>query len=160
MATKGQYDQTYYRPPTPMLIWDGTCGFCKFWVTRWKIMTGDAILYVPYQEAAHQIKDIPVQAFKEAVRMIETDGKVYNGAGAAYKTLTYSGKWRFLYPYYKKFPLFRKISDHACQSIADNRPFMFTLTKMLFGKNPNKMVHYWIIYVSIGVFLFVFLVFS
>jgi predicted DCC family thiol-disulfide oxidoreductase YuxK len=143
-----------------MLIWDGTCGFCNYWVARWKALTGDAVLYVPYQEVAHEISDIPVQAFKEAVRMIETDGKVCDGAGAAYKTLTYSEKWRFLYPCYKRFFFFRKVSDRSYQFIADNRRFMLTLTKLFFGKNPNRMAHYWAIYLAIGLLLLLFSILS
>ena len=81
----------FYRtnyPPTekPMMVWDGECGFCKYWVTRWKMYTGDRITYKTYQEVASQFKDIPLKEFKKASRLIEPNGSVYSGPDSAYRS--------------------------------------------------------------------------
>ena len=36
----------------PLLVYDGDCGFCRKWVRRWQLRTGDRADYAPYQEAA------------------------------------------------------------------------------------------------------------
>jgi len=138
-----------YKPAAPLLIWDGQCGFCKYWVTRLKLLTGNSVLYIPYQQIHDDIKEIPQKAFKKAIRMIGTDGKIYSGAGAAYKTLEQTSKWRFLISWYGKSSLFKSISDFVYRFVSNHRPSLFILTKALFGKNPTKLQHYWILYVAI-----------
>ncbi|MUH34608.1 DUF393 domain-containing protein [Zobellia amurskyensis] len=125
-----------YVPKLPLLIWDGKCGFCKYWVTRWQKITSDKVQYIPYQDIQEQIDEIPEQAFKQAVRMIETNGKIYSGAHAAYRTLYYSSRWSFLISWYEKSALFKAISDASYKFIAHYRPVLFKLTKTFFGKNP------------------------
>jgi hypothetical protein len=38
------------------------------------------------------------------------------------------------------------LSDQGYNYIAKNRPFMFKLTKTLFGERPEKLSRYWLIY--------------
>jgi predicted DCC family thiol-disulfide oxidoreductase YuxK len=38
--------------PRPLLIYDGDCGFCNYWVRYWQKLTGDRVAYAPYQEIA------------------------------------------------------------------------------------------------------------
>ena len=40
--------------PRPLLIYDGDCGFCNYWVRYWQKLTGDRVAYAPYQETAAQ----------------------------------------------------------------------------------------------------------
>ena len=37
---------------TPLLIYDGDCDFCAWWVRYWQQLTGPAVRYAPYQEVA------------------------------------------------------------------------------------------------------------
>ncbi|MDT7827608.1 DCC1-like thiol-disulfide oxidoreductase family protein [Pricia sp. S334] len=150
-------DRTTYRPEKPLLVWDGQCGFCKYWVTRWKKITGDAVRYVPYQDIHEEIPDIPKEAFQKAVRLILSDGRVISGAGAAYRTLEYSKTWNRLYGYYQKSQFFRTLSDLGYSYVADHRPFMYNLTQAFFGEDPNKPKPYWVFYlVGIIVLILVF----
>lgn len=132
--------------PKPLMVFDGTCGFCKYWIVKWKKMTGEAIDYQPYQKVYDQFKDIPKQYFKEAVRLIFPDGKILTGPDAAYFTYYQKGKHTYLHKWYKKYSIFKKGSDWAYQLIADNRSSVFTLSKWFFGKNPNQPKKYWLIY--------------
>src|SRR5690606_26091739 len=94
-------------PPNekPMMVWDGECGFCKYWITRWKSKTDDRIEYQTFQQVAENYKDIPLKEFKKASRFIETDGYVFSGPDSAYKSFTYFGKedsrWHRWYAKYK-----------------------------------------------------------
>lgn len=144
-----------YRPTLPLLIWDGQCGFCKYWVIRWYHITGGSVRYVPYQNIHHRIEEIPEKAFGEAVRLIGTDGKIYSGAHAVYRTLHHTPKWRFLFYWYRKWIWFKKISDLGYRLVSDNRAALYKLTKLLFGKDPHKPKHYWVLYFVVFLFIVV-----
>ena len=36
----------------PTLVYDGDCGICRYWVDYWRGLTGERVIYRPYQEAA------------------------------------------------------------------------------------------------------------
>ena len=152
--------QTEFPPKDkPVLIWDGKCGFCKYWVTRWQNMTGDSIEYRTFQQAAADFPDIPLKEFKKASRLIETDGSVYAGPDSAYRSYDYSSKKEYPYHrWYTQNATFRKLSDHGYNFIAKHRPAMFKLTKMMFGSDPLNFRPYWLMYILgiIGLFFVVF----
>jgi hypothetical protein len=50
----------------PILIFDGTCGFCRRWIERWQAVLGDRIEIVPYQDVLDRFPDIPAERFGEA----------------------------------------------------------------------------------------------
>ena len=144
----------------PVLIWDGTCGFCKYWVTRWKMKTKDAIVYKTYQDAHKDFPDIPLKEFKKASRLIELDGSIYSGPDSAYRCYTYSDaiKWN-AHRWYINNRSFQRLSDHGYNFIAKHRPEMFKLTKLLFGPNPTDFKPYWVFYI-LAIILLVFAVFQ
>lgn len=140
-----------------MMVWDGECGFCKYWITNWKSKTDAQIDYRTLQEVAKQFKDIPLKEFKKASRLIEPDGAVYSGPDSAYRSFLYfkntNPPWHRWYSQYK---LFSFPSDHTYNFIAKNRSFMFSLTKLFFGRNPERLKPYWLLLlliVFIGVYL-------
>lgn len=139
--------QTVY-PPTekPMMVWDGECGFCKYWITNWKSKTDDRIDYRTFQEVADQFKDIPLKEFKKASRLIEPDGSISSGPDSAYRSFRYfKNPVSIWHRWYSHFKIFTFISDHSYNFIAKNRSFMFKLTKIFFGKNPESIKLYWLI---------------
>jgi len=138
---------TQYPPKSkPLMVYDGNCGFCKYWILKWKRATGNAVEYKPYQEVATQFKDISTHHFQEAVRFIQTDGIIVNGPDAAYITYKDDMKFGFLHRWYRNKKWFTKLSDIAYQWIADNRTFMYKLSLRLYGKNPLKPKKYWLNY--------------
>lgn len=130
----------------PMMVWDGDCSFCKYWILRWKKITGSAVDYHPYHDVAKRYPDIDVKTFRRAVRFIETDGQVFSGAAAAYRSFTYGTSWNRLWSLYRNQKWFRKLSDWSYDRIAKNRPIMFKITILLFGRNPEKPRPYWLIF--------------
>ena len=143
-------------PSTNILIWDGQCGFCKFWKTRWQRKTGAKIQFKTYQECGEDFSDIPLKEFKKASRLIEKDGQIYSGPDSAYRSLWHSGNktWHKLY---HSQAWFRYLSDHSYNHIAKNRSFYFKITKILFGTNPEKLKPYWLLYLIACIILLVLL---
>ncbi|HKL40077.1 MAG TPA: DCC1-like thiol-disulfide oxidoreductase family protein [Cryomorphaceae bacterium] len=131
------------------MVWDGNCAFCHYWIVRWNKMSGDSIDYRPYNEVADKYPDIEVENFQRAVRFIEPDGRIYSGAAAAYRSFTYGTSWRWLWKIYRDQKWFRKLSNWAYDIVAKNRPFLFKVTRLLFGSNPEKIRPYWLIYLSL-----------
>jgi hypothetical protein len=39
-----------------VLVFDGDCGFCRFWAAPWRHRTGDRVAYEPFQNAT--IRDL------------------------------------------------------------------------------------------------------
>ena len=141
-------DHTSFKPKNNVLVWDGDCGFCKFWKTRWERQTGKSIQFKTYQSTAKEFKDVPLKEFKKASRLIETDGKIYSGPDSAYRSLWHADnkKWHYLYTRNK---LFASLSDRGYNHIAKNRSFYFKLTRFLFGTDPMNFKPYWLFYLGI-----------
>lgn len=150
---------TQFPPSTkPLMVYDGNCGFCKYWVIKWKKISGLEVDYKPYQEVATQFKDLKVDHFKEAVRLINTDGSINNGPDAAYITYYNKGKATFLHKWYQEKKWFRGLSDLVYQWVADNRSFMSKVSIKLFGKNPANPKPYWKYYLLLLIAVFTLLI--
>ncbi|MDR5590596.1 thiol-disulfide oxidoreductase DCC family protein [Christiangramia sp. SM2212] len=149
----GKIKYTEHHPPQNVLIWDGKCGFCKFWKTRWEEKTKGKVIFKTYQESAENFKDFPIKEFKKASRLIETDGKIYSGPDSAYRSLWHAGN-KFWHQLYASSSIFEKLSNHGYNHIAKNRSFYFKLTKFLFGKDPLHLKPYWLLYLVLIIILF------
>lgn len=135
------------------MVWDGHCGFCAYWVSRWSAMAGGKIDFRPFQEVAKEFPDIEHRHFTEASRLIETDGTIYSGPASAYRSLKWAGKWSFLDKWYRQNKFFRRFSDHLYQLVADNRNGFFRITKALFGSDPHNPRPFWVIYLVFILYL-------
>ncbi|MDC7996050.1 thiol-disulfide oxidoreductase DCC family protein [Altibacter sp. HG106] len=145
-----KFTKTKYPPEhKPVLVWDGECGFCAFWVQRWKKKTQGRIDFVTYQEIASHFQDIPLKEFKKASRLIEPDGSVFSGPDSAYRSYSYSAHPLPWHRWYTNFRWFTWLSDHGYNVIAKNRPFFFRVTRILFGNNPEKLRPYWLLYLLV-----------
>lgn len=143
--------KTSYPPQNkPLIIWDGDCDFCRYWILYLKRYTGDSITYAPYQEVHEHFNDIPVEAFEKAVQFVDTAGRVYSGLDSAYRSFYYFEKpVRFLHQLYCRSDLFAQISDGVYFFISNRRPLMYRLTVLFFGKNPNQLKPYWLIWTTL-----------
>jgi len=142
---------THFAPIKPIMIWDGDCEFCHYWIIKWWLKTGDLIVYKKYQLVASNFQDIDEDKFREAVRLIMPSGQIYSGPEAAYKAYQMVGKFSFLIWLYTYFRPFRVLSDWGYQKVADNRYQLFEWTKRLFGKNPRTPQYYWVGYLLIAI---------
>ena len=107
----------------PLLIFDGSCGFCRKWVDKWKRQTGDRVAYAPYQEVARNFPEIPLKQFEASVHLIEeeaTGKRITNGAEAVFRVLSHGGRGVPLWCY-RRIPGFRGISECVYRFVANHR---------------------------------------
>ncbi len=126
------------------MIWDGACGFCKYWILVWK-KNSENIEFKTFQEVSDEFPEIPLKEFKKASRFIETDGSIHSGPDSAYMSLYHFNEpITFLHRWYEKYNWFQWISDHVYNEIAKHRPLLMKVTIAFWGKNPLKQKPYWI----------------
>ena len=117
-------------PATPLLVFDGDCNFCTLWVRRWQQMTGASVDYLPAQDPhiAAQFPEIPSRQFDTAVVLIETDGLVYSGAEAIFRTWAHNPKRQWPLRGYEKSPPLARLTELAYRLVSENRPLFSRLT--------------------------------
>lgn len=119
----------------PILIYDGDCGFCFYWANYWHKLTGDKVIYKPYQEVAAQYPEIPIEEFQNAVQYVAPDGKISRAAEASFLTLSNAPGKSFWLTLYKKLPGFAFISEKSYAFIASHRDLFFKISIFLWGRN-------------------------
>lgn len=118
----------------PTLIFDGDCGICRTWVDYWGKLTGDKVVYRPYQEARTDFPQIPADEFRRAMQFVLPDGTVYAGAAATFRLLTYAparGWWWWLY---RTLPGFAPLSEAAYSFLSKRRGLLAAITRTLWGR--------------------------
>ncbi len=115
-------------------IFDGDCGICRTWVDYWRQLTGEAVVYRSFQEAAGEFPAIPTDAFRHAVQLVEPDGEILAGGAATFKLLSYApgrGIWWWLY---RHAPGFEPASELAYRVLSQRRGVLAWLTHTLWGR--------------------------
>lgn len=107
----------------PLLIFDGDCSFCRYWISRWRSATGDKVDYAPYRDVAVNFPDIPLKNFQEAVHLLLPSGDVFSGAEAAFRTLAFNPRRTLWLRLYQHLPGFKPVADAAYRVVARHRPF-------------------------------------
>ncbi|MBI3493339.1 MAG: DUF393 domain-containing protein, partial [Acidobacteria bacterium] len=125
-------------PPEPVLIFDGDCGFCRFWLARWRHRTGDRVEYVPFQDddVARRFPEIPRQSCARAVQLVDSDGLVYEAAEAVFRLLAKSGTGSspILLRCYEHVPGVAAVTEAAYRVVADHRPLAAGVSTLLWGR--------------------------
>ncbi|MCH2161620.1 MAG: lipase maturation factor family protein [Phycisphaerales bacterium] len=70
----------------PLVIYDGDCGFCVKWATRWSRLAGDTIDVIAFQMLGDRLPEVDREACAKAVHLVEpaSDGlRIFRGAEAA-----------------------------------------------------------------------------
>ena len=118
--------------PSPILIYDGDCAFCRYWVQRWRKHT-HGVKYAPYQKVGDKFPQVKHEEFARAAYYIDANGRAYRAAAAVFKLWTHRSRWgKFLWSCYRVVPPFRGVSEWAYRFIAKRRSFFWTVTKLLF----------------------------
>jgi predicted DCC family thiol-disulfide oxidoreductase YuxK len=125
---------TVASPSRPVVVYDGDCGICRRWVDYWSALTGDAVAYRPYQEAAADYPDIPREDFRRAVRYIDVEGDVYGGAAATFRVLQHVPGRRAWWWLYTHVPGFASVSEWAYGFLSRRRGLLAALTTLLWGR--------------------------
>ena len=116
----------------PCLVWDGDCGFCRRSVQHLRLWLGERVDFEPYQTAHVRFPAIPLPAFREAVHLVEPDGRVSRGAEAFFRVLAHGGKALPLAAY-RRLPGFAVLSEWGYRQVAAHRPLASRLLDLLVG---------------------------
>src|SRR5438094_5205792 len=127
-------------PPKPLMLFDGDCNFCKLWIERWRQTTGDRVEYLPFQDArvAEQFPELPREQLTAAVHLIGTDGKVFTGAEAVFRSLAHQPRCQRLLRWYQDSPRFAKCAEAAYRVVAEHRPLFSWLTRAGWGRHVER----------------------
>jgi len=123
--------------PRPLLLYDGECGFCRYWARYWRRLTGDEVAYRPYQEVAAQYPQITTAEFQRAVQYLAPDGRRASAAEASFLTLSHArgkGLWLALY---RRLPGFAPIAECLYAFTAAHRPAFYRISVLLWGRDPE-----------------------
>ncbi len=115
----------------PLLLYDGECGFCRYWVRYWARLTSTAVDYAPYQERAAALGLAP-QACRQAVQLRLPDGEHCSAAAASLRVLAYGGTplWAWLYA---RNRLFARLAEAVYALIAAHREGVYRAARLLWG---------------------------
>jgi predicted DCC family thiol-disulfide oxidoreductase YuxK len=117
----------------PLLVFDGECPFCRAWVDYWKHLTGDRVLYAPFQEAGSRFPGLPQADFASAVKLIMPDGEVRSGAHAVFSVLEPVPGKRWMLWCYLHIPGAEALCETAYSVIARYRSLFYWATRLLWG---------------------------
>lgn len=129
-------------PPKPVMIWDGDCHFCRRWIERWREITRGAIDYATSQESAERFPEIPREQFERSVILIESDGTVYSGAEAVFRSLRCRSSKKWLAWSYEHVPGFAPVSETFYKIISRNRRFASAITRLLWGNDVRPPTYF------------------
>lgn len=118
----------------PVLIYDGECGICRYWVDYWHKLTGDTVEYRPYQEVAADYPDITIDEFRRAIQFIDTDGRVSSGAEANFELLRDVAPYGLLRMLYCYLPGFAALSELSYSFFSSHRGLLRFLSHTLWGR--------------------------
>ena len=122
-------------PDRPVLIYDGECRFCCYWVRRWERATGEAVTYLAQQDpsVAERVPEIPPAHLAEAVHLVDAQGRVWRGAEAVSRSLACNPHWRWPLGLYQSVPGVAPVIEAAYRFIAKHRTLFSLVTRLLWG---------------------------
>ena len=126
------------RPATPLIVFDGDCGFCRQWVRRWEGITGDRVAYRPFQEVAGSYPEIGLDGFKARVWLIEPAGAARGGAGAVFRLYELEGDLRAPAWIYRHVPGFARVAEAGYDFVAGHRDAAMTAVRLLWGSIDRR----------------------
>jgi len=123
----------------PVLVFDGSCGFCRKWIERWRDLTGDSVHYMPASEAEKLHPGVPKDEFDRAVQLIRPDGSRTSGAAAVLEiTAPHAVTARAALALYQRSRLFAGASEGAYAFVARHRILFSRLTALLWGTSTRR----------------------
>lgn len=120
-------------PRMRVLVYDGDCGFCVWWIRYWRRLTGEAVDYRSFQAAAGDYTDIPIEDFRASIQLIDESGARVSGARAAFTIASYAGRgfWLWLYRW---LPGFAWLCERAYTFTSRHRNAAFALARLCWGR--------------------------
>lgn len=142
----------------PLLVYDGACNFCLFWVRRWKEQIGDRLLYAPFQGAGKDFPEISPEDFRGSIKFILPNGRVYSGAQAVFRALSYAPGRGWMLRLYLLIPGAATVAELLYRFVVLHRGF-FLWVMMLFFKSSSRsapdILTRWVFLRALGVIYFI-----
>jgi lipase maturation factor 1 len=135
-----------FPPAKPVLLFDGDCNFCRRWIARWRDFTGDAVEYIPYQDASvsERFPELSSERMAEAVHLVTADAAVYSGAEAVFRALAVpKGRHGAVWAY-EHIPGFARMAEFLYGLVARHRMFFSRLTRLLWGAHVERPAYYYV----------------
>jgi predicted DCC family thiol-disulfide oxidoreductase YuxK len=145
-------------PERPLMLFDGDCGFCRYWVQRWRTKVWRQVDFAPAQQQAARFPQISEDEWHKAVQLVMPDGTVYHGAEAVFRTLATVPEHRWPLAIYEHVPGAKLASESFYRLVADNRNFFSRLTTAFWGRDarPNSnLFSVWLFLRVLGLIYFV-----
>ena len=129
-------------PAKPLVIYDGDCTFCCFWIRRWQRATGEQVDYLPFQDPTlpERFPGLPRQQLEHAVHLVETNGAIFSGAEAAFGAFAHGPHGHCWLDWYDHSPGFANASEWAYRFIAGHRSFFSKLTRLAWGQQTDPPI--------------------
>ena len=147
----------------PVLIYDGGCDFCRYWVARWQRRTGDTVDYSTAQEVAGDYPEVCVENFAQAVQFVDQEGHVFSGAEAVIRCLSHGPGVQWPRTLFQRLPGFAFLTENAYRFFAKHRGISTAATKVLWGlryEPPQFFIARWLFLRNLGgIFLVAFVSF-
>jgi predicted DCC family thiol-disulfide oxidoreductase YuxK len=124
-------------PPRPLVLFDADCGFCRFWVARWRAATRGRVDFAAAQGEPSRFPRVSQETRKRSVQLVTPDGIVYSGAEAIFRALAYVPERRWMLAAYRHVPGARFVSEAGYRFVADHRGLFSKLTHIVVGPNPE-----------------------
>lgn len=147
-------DQASAEPVTPLLVFDGQCGFCRRFIPRWRQLTGDRVRYEALADAvaAGLTGAVTPDELRQAVHLFLPDGRVVRGAEAVAELGGYTGRAPIFRAAYRHVPGFKVLADFGYRVTARQRVAANTLTRWFIGpdlRRPRRTLVRWL-FLQIG----------
>jgi predicted DCC family thiol-disulfide oxidoreductase YuxK len=117
----------------PLLVYDGECGFCRYWVRYWQRLTGERVEYRTYQSLELPHRGIDREQFAQAIFWFDSDGPALHGAAAAFRVLATvpgHGGWDWCY---RRIPGISLLAEAAYRAVAAHRALAAPVARALWG---------------------------
>src|SRR5690349_8899211 len=108
----------------PAVIFDGDCGFCRYWVRRWQDRAAQTVEFFAFQDPVVPARypNVSIERARRAVQFVDVDGSVSEGAEAVFRVLASGGRTLPL-RVYDALPPFAFAAELAYRIVAAHRPF-------------------------------------
>src|ERR1041385_4117569 len=124
-------------PERPLLLFDGDCGFCRYWVQRWQMKVRGAVDFAPAQQEAARFPQISESDWRKAVQLVMPDSTVYHGAEAVFRALAMVPEGRGPLAIYENVPGAKPACESFYRLVARNRNFFSKLTTLFWGRDSR-----------------------
>jgi predicted DCC family thiol-disulfide oxidoreductase YuxK len=118
----------------PLMVYDGACNVCRRWIATGTAPLAIASIIAHSRRSLPDFPEISRERFERAVQLIDTEGRVWNGADAVFHLFDFAPKKGWLIGLMQRIPGFMPIARVAYGFIARRRSWLSAFTRLLWGR--------------------------